>query len=917
MKQKVKALLVLLIFVTSSLMYANSEINVNYFSKKIRQSHIDDTIKEANTHPLLSKELWNKLFPYRFGSKDIGDGEWVLDPKDDFYTYSSFIEAIDRMSKIKVIFDRRCGTNAYKITRIDKTTGEAKLIRIDVDYNAPRNSDLEVVSEEVDYGAFLEEGDTETRKRELAAFFANISHETTGGWATAPGGRFSWGLHFREEPTDAPYAYPDTNYPPTPGKSYKGRGPIQLSYNYNYGPASEFIFGDKQVLLDNPDLVIQDAALAFQTAIWFWMTPQYPKPSAHNVITNKWVPNDLDTTKNRVPGLGMTVNIINGGVECGQGTEKPQVIDRIGYYERYTGIFNIGTDMDGVNDLSDCGCKDMSKYGGDAADLTAEPCAQKPAITFTTPINNQVIQQNSFTTVGVNLEIDEKNSVLTKVTTQIGGQSYNGTSFSWTPNAYKTYTLLATATFQNGATATNSIKVIIWDGVNLDCTDIPEWSATRIYDKPNNYVKYNNTIYRNKWYAANGLKPDENGVWEQIKVCTDNPGESPVVTWIKPTSNQVFETEELQPIAIEASAIDNDGNVQSFSFQYKGTTIAAVKNGDTYSANFTPSEFGVHTIAAIATDNTNRTTTKIVSFVVKKVGGNTPPTIRIVTPIDGEEIVQRQLSAIELIANVADDDVLDTVEFRVNSQLINVSASGDNLYSASWLPSSFGTFTLEVRAVDSDGESSTGTSSFSIKEQTTDSPCDGIPDWVAKVYAASGTKVVHNGAVYRNKWYASSSEEPGKAGVWGFIEACDGGSNDFCGSPAWVATKIYNSGDRVYYDNNIHEAKWWTQNNIPGASNEWKTVAPCAQSSRTMFQTKAYPNIVQEQIHFSVRIDQKSPLKIELYDHSGRMVKLLVDTNIAKGTHQFHQNVSDLKSGIYFCKIYTEGSMHTKKLIKE
>lgn len=38
-------------------------------------------------------------------------------------------------------------------------------------------------------------------------------------------------------------------------------------------------------LLNQPDLVAQDAVLAFKTALWFWMTPQFPKPSCHDVMT--------------------------------------------------------------------------------------------------------------------------------------------------------------------------------------------------------------------------------------------------------------------------------------------------------------------------------------------------------------------------------------------------------------------------------------------------------------------------------------------------------------------------------------------------------------------------------------------------------------------------------------------------------
>lgn len=49
------------------------------------------------------------------------------------------------------------------------------------------------------FPAFATSPDTAANKRELAAFLAQISHETTGGWATAPGGPYAWGLCFITE----------------------------------------------------------------------------------------------------------------------------------------------------------------------------------------------------------------------------------------------------------------------------------------------------------------------------------------------------------------------------------------------------------------------------------------------------------------------------------------------------------------------------------------------------------------------------------------------------------------------------------------------------------------------------------------------------------------------------------------------
>lgn len=75
-------------------------------------------------------------------------------------------------------------------------------------------------------------GSSTTRKREIAAFLAQISHETTGGWATAPDGPYAWGLCFKEEisPQSLYCDSTNTQWPCTPLKSYHGRGPIQLSW---------------------------------------------------------------------------------------------------------------------------------------------------------------------------------------------------------------------------------------------------------------------------------------------------------------------------------------------------------------------------------------------------------------------------------------------------------------------------------------------------------------------------------------------------------------------------------------------------------------------------------------------------------------------------------------------------------------
>ncbi|GMI76983.1 PATHOGENESIS-RELATED 3, basic chitinase [Hibiscus trionum] len=157
------------------------------------------------------------------------------------------------------------------------------------------------------FNGFGTTGDLATRKRELAAFLGQTSHETTA-------------------------------WPCPPGRQYYGRGPMQLTHNYNYGQAGRAIGED---LINNPDLVATNPTISFKTAIWFWMTPQGNKPSCHDVIIGQWRPSVPDNAAGRVPGYGVITNIINGGLECGRGPDS-RVQDRIGFYRRYCDMLGVG-----------------------------------------------------------------------------------------------------------------------------------------------------------------------------------------------------------------------------------------------------------------------------------------------------------------------------------------------------------------------------------------------------------------------------------------------------------------------------------------------------------------------------------------------------------------------------------------------
>ncbi|WP_197053826.1 glycoside hydrolase family 19 protein [Chitinibacter sp. ZOR0017] len=147
--------------------------------------------------------------------------------------------------------------------------------------------------------------------------------------------------------------------------SYFGRGSKQLSWNYNYGPFSKSLYGDVNVLLDNPGLVA-DTWMNFASAIWFAVYPQSPKPPMTWVVDGTWQPNQVDIANNMKPGFGATTYIINGGIECGKGSEAQQSLNRIAAYKEFTK--ELGIDIS--NEQLTCGTSKGFTDGSAAATKT-------------------------------------------------------------------------------------------------------------------------------------------------------------------------------------------------------------------------------------------------------------------------------------------------------------------------------------------------------------------------------------------------------------------------------------------------------------------------------------------------------------------------------------------------------------------
>jgi hypothetical protein len=202
------------------------------------------------------------------------------------------------------------------------------------------------------YPALCGTGDTNVKKRECAAYFANKDQETGVGrydrelWCNPPdgngngGGYNTTGCGYNCTATDITNGWCGYCAPGNPcagnnnvvcqsGQQYWGRHSIQLSWNTNYclGGASIGIN-----LHASPNEIFTNKVTGWRLANWYWMTQlgpavsngygTWPMMSAHDAITATHASGNY--------GFAGTIRAINGGIECGSRVQ--QQINRVTYY---------------------------------------------------------------------------------------------------------------------------------------------------------------------------------------------------------------------------------------------------------------------------------------------------------------------------------------------------------------------------------------------------------------------------------------------------------------------------------------------------------------------------------------------------------------------------------------------------------
>ncbi|ORX71313.1 lysozyme-like protein [Linderina pennispora] len=113
-------------------------------------------------------------------------------------------------------------------------------------------------------------------------------------------------------------AFPNGSYDPNK-TVYFGRGYLQLTWAYNYGPASLDLLGNLDLLI-HPERVANEPDLSWGTAFWYW------KAKLHSAA---------GVTKGQ---FGASINAINGDLECSK-VNNESAKSRLEIYKKLLGKY--------------------------------------------------------------------------------------------------------------------------------------------------------------------------------------------------------------------------------------------------------------------------------------------------------------------------------------------------------------------------------------------------------------------------------------------------------------------------------------------------------------------------------------------------------------------------------------------------
>ncbi len=213
---------------------------------------------------------------------------------------------------------------------------------------------------------------------------------------------------------------------------------------------------------------------------------------------------------------------------------------------------------------------------------------------------------------------------------------------------------------------------------------------------------------------------------------------------------------------------------------------------------------------------------------------------------------------------------------------------------------------------------------------TPPSNCPDVAPWVTfATYSTAGTEVTHNGMLYANQWYASAGEEPGISIVWNPIAPCTPVYVMATCPPVahWDIATVYSTpGTEVLHNGAVFKNKYYAPaGQEPGVAIVWEYQYSC--NSTNARQALVSPDLTNEQDKVDLRIypnplDDGS-LTIEVFTNTDYSITIFnmqgaLMYKLSASPTEYHSAVTPdgkLEKGVYLVILQSGHGKVIRKLV--
>lgn len=77
-----------------------------------------------------------------------------------------------------------------------------------------------------------------------------------------------------------------------------------------------------------------------------------------------------------------------------------------------------------------------------------------------------------------------------------------------------------------------------------------------------------------------------------------------------------------------------------------------------------------------------------------------------------------------------------------------------------------------------------------------------------------------------------------------------------------------------------------------------------------------YPVPTSDEVTIEFRLKENTDISLDVFDLNGRLIKTVLTGTQAKGNHNVNFSLSELSTGVYFCRLQAENEVFTQKIVK-